>query len=138
MNGLPAVMQQEGLVKAWMVVALLALGMAALGGCTEPADCSGGDFGGGCVSSTGASVAAASPGTTRVLASPTTVAPTASPPATGRGDPSAFAVEDDKQCRSYGLIFGTWEYAQCRIRLSAQHRGLDPDIGATTPTAGSK
>jgi hypothetical protein len=38
---------------------------------------------------------------------------------------------DDKQCRSYGLVFGSHDYADCRIRLSAQHRGLDPNIGTT-------
>jgi hypothetical protein len=43
------------------------------------------------------------------------------------GDPATFADTDDKQCRSYGLKFGTHDYADCRIRLSAQHRGLDPN-----------
>jgi len=125
-------------VKAWIVAAFLALGMTALGGCSEPADCSGGDFGGGCVSSTGGSVAAASPAAMRAVGNPAAGGAAPSPGAIGRGDPSAFAAEDDKQCRSYGLIFGTWEYAECRIRLSAQHRGLDPDIGAARPAAGSK
>jgi hypothetical protein len=50
-----------------------------------------------------------------------------------RGDPGTFADVDDKQCRSYGLTFGSHDYADCRIRLSAQHRGLDPSIGAPVP-----
>jgi hypothetical protein len=29
------------------------------------------------------------------------------------------------------LVFGSHDYADCRIRLSAQHRGLDPNIGTT-------
>jgi hypothetical protein len=50
-----------------------------------------------------------------------------------RGDPRDFAGVDDKQCRSYGIRFGTRDYADCRIRLSAQHRGLDPNVGVTRP-----
>ena len=56
-------------------------------------------------------------------------------PAVPYGDPSTFAEVDDKQCRSYGLVFGSHDYADCRIRLSAQHRGLDPNIGTTAPAA---
>jgi hypothetical protein len=56
--------------------------------------------------------------------------PAAAPVTIPRGDPSTFADVDDRQCRSYGLTYGSHDYADCRIRLSAQHRGLDPNIGA--------
>jgi hypothetical protein len=53
----------------------------------------------------------------------------ATPAGVSLGDPGSFADIDDKQCRSYGLAFGTRDYADCRIKLSAQHRGLDPNAG---------
>jgi hypothetical protein len=122
------------------------LSLAALGGCSQPSiDCSGGGaFRGGCMSADKAppgSVQPVTPAPAPVAAVP--VAPVAASPeptqaavapvAIPRGDPSTFADVDDKQCRSYGLTFGSHDYADCRIRLSAQHRGLDPSIGAPTP-----
>lgn len=122
-------------MKRLMMAACLTLGVAALGACSRPVDCSGGNYRGGCLAGTeapetevpAAESPAASPGAAPANAGPATVA---------RGDPAAFADVDDKQCRSYGLVFGTHDYADCRIRLSAQHRGLDPNIGA--PGSGSK
>lgn len=64
------------------------------------------------------------------VSSPTVAPAAAAPTGVPRGEPAAFADVDDKQCRSYGLTFGSRDYADCRIRLSAQHRGLDPNIGA--------
>ena len=40
----------------------------------------------------------------------------------GYQDPDKFAVTDDKQCQSYGLQPGTTPYADCRIKLSNQHK----------------
>ncbi len=65
-----------------------------------------------------------------VSPAPVAPAPAANVTTNGRGDPSLFADVDDRQCRSYGLTFGSRDYADCRIRLSAQHRGLDPNLGA--------
>jgi hypothetical protein len=110
------------------------LSLAALGGCSQPSmDCSGGGaFRGGCMSADKAPPGSVQP----VTPAPAPVAPAAASPeptqaavapvAIPRGDPSTFADIDDKQCRSYGLTFGSHDYADCRIRLSAQHRGLDP------------
>jgi hypothetical protein len=126
----------NGLVGSTLIVACLTLG---LGACTHPVDCSGGNYRGGCLPGT-PDLAAASP----VVASPAAVSPGAvspavsGPAAVGRGDPAAFADVDDKQCRSYGLIFGSHDYADCRIRLSAQHRGLDPNTSVTTPGPASR
>ena len=156
------------------IILSLALGMAALGSCSDPVNCSGGNFRNGCVpgpvglaatkpstvapsaTSPGtASPGTASPGTvtpgtatpgtaTPGIASPGTAAPGTATPGTVRpgtvslGDPSEFADVDDKQCRSYGLIFGTRDYADCRIRLSAQHRGLDPNVGVSPSVPGSR
>jgi hypothetical protein len=39
----------------------------------------------------------------------------------GYSDPDKFSDSDDKQCRSYGLTYGSPEYADCRVKLSAQH-----------------
>ena len=133
----------EQLVKSSMIAACLTIGLAALGGCNNAANCSGGEYRGGCVPG------ADGPATTSpAVASPVPVSPAAVSPSVGRaatgttnvgrGDPSEFADVDDKQCRSYGLKFGTRDYADCRIRLSAQHRGLDPSLGATTPGSGNR
>jgi hypothetical protein len=108
-----------GGVKFSVTVGCLVFGVAALSGCSESTNCSV-NYRGGCV-----------PGP---VAPPVAVAPVPSSPAPVRpavpfGDPSTFADVDDKQCRSYGLTFGSHDYADCRIRLSAQHRGLDPNIG---------
>ena len=127
----PGRWHQNGLMRSSTILACLTLG---LGACSQPVDCSGGTYRGGCVPGVPGS-ATASP----VAASPAAVGPAGSGPANpGLGDPAAFADVDDKQCRSYGLIFGTHDYADCRIRLSAQHRGLDPNIGTTTPVPPSR
>ena len=143
----------EGLVRRLIVVTCLALGAGGLGGCAGTADCSGGVYGGGCLSAAGGSPAATTPvassnvapvGVAPVSAGSASMAPAnVTPPAAtraavGLGDPSTFTAVDDQQCKSYGLTFGTWDYAQCRIRLSAQHRGLDPNIGAPPPAAGNR
>jgi hypothetical protein len=111
------------LISMTSIVTCLALGLDA---CSSHVDCSGGSYRGGCLPGA-QDLTAASP----VVAGHAAVSP--GPANVGRGDPAAFADVDDKQCRSYGLIFGSHDYADCRIRLSAQHRGLDPNIGATTP-----
>ena len=112
-------------MKPSLIVVCLALGLAA---CSDPINCSGGDYRGGCI------VGAAGPlPTIPLTANPVPV----SHPAMPFGDPATFADVDDRQCRSYGLPFGGHDYAECRIRLSAQHRGLDPSIGAA-PGAGSR
>jgi hypothetical protein len=51
------------------------------------------------------------------------------PGTAGYDDPAAFATVDNTQCQSYGLLFGTNEYAMCRQRLAAQHQGQEPAIG---------
>jgi hypothetical protein len=116
-------------------VACLTLAVIALGGCTSSVDCSGGVFRGGCLPGTvgpaAASPAPVSPGPPSSYTMPSG----AGSPTVGRGDPSDFADVDDKQCRSYGLTFGSHDYADCRIRLSAQHRGLDPNIGISPPAS---
>jgi hypothetical protein len=45
------------------------------------------------------------------------------PGAAGYDNPNRFSDADDKQCRSYGVIFGIPEYADCRVKLSAEHDG---------------
>jgi len=75
--------------------------------------------------------AVSAPMSPAAVSSPTVAPAAAAPAGVPRGEPAAFADVDDKQCRSYGLTFGSRDYADCRIRLSAQHRGLDPNIGAT-------
>jgi hypothetical protein len=124
-----------------ILTAAAALGLVALGGCSNDSiDCSGGGvYRGGCMSAAKApagtiqpvtpSAAPVAPAPARPEPPPAAVAPVTIP----RGDPSTFADIDDKQCRSYGLTFGSHDYADCRIRLSAQHRGLDPNIGSPTP-----
>jgi hypothetical protein len=44
------------------------------------------------------------------------------PGTAGYQDPKKFEATDDKQCQSYGLTPGTTPYADCRIKLSAQHK----------------
>jgi len=51
------------------------------------------------------------------------------PGTAGYDNPDKFADVDDKQCKSYGLTYGTPEYADCRLRLSAQHQGVEPTAG---------
>jgi hypothetical protein len=110
---------------------LCLVGVASgLGGCSDPVNCSGLDYRSACVPGPAepapARPAAANPATI----DPATISPgPVAPPGVGLGDPGQFADVDDRQCRSYGLKFGTHDYADCRIRLSAQHRGLDPNIG---------
>ncbi len=129
----PVAGQWERWVKPSVMAACLALVVAAPGACSRTVNCSGGDYGGGCIAGmagpAGASPAAVSPDAGHAGAGPAGV---------GRGDPADFADVDDKHCRSYGLIFGSHDYADCRIRLSAQHRGLDPNIGTTMPGQGSR
>jgi hypothetical protein len=116
---------------------LLALTMGVLGGCSQTVSCAA-DYHGGCVPGSATednpSPAAVAP----VVAAPVVTAPIvgsaptsarASPGGVALGDPAAFADVDDRQCRSYGLVFGTHDYADCRIKLSAQHRGLAPNTG---------
>jgi hypothetical protein len=138
----------ENLAKSSVIAACLAIGLAALGGCNNPADCSGGQYGGGCAPGAGVQVAPNHGVVAPPAVNPAAVSPAAASPGVGRatpgpsnanrGDPGDFADVDDKQCRSYGLKFGTHDYADCRIRLSAQHRGLDPGLGAATPGSGSR
>ncbi|HVY18251.1 MAG TPA: hypothetical protein VHB27_23735 [Rhodopila sp.] len=111
--------------------AALTATMAVLAGCSQPSDCVT-SYRGGCL--TGpmpAAPAASSPPPVATAPAPPPPPVVAPKPAVPYGDPARFAAEDDRQCRSYGLKYGTHDYADCRIRLSAQHRGLDPDIGAT-------
>jgi hypothetical protein len=42
------------------------------------------------------------------------------PGTAGYVDPEKFAKADDQKCQSYGLAFGTPEYAQCRMAADAQ------------------
>jgi hypothetical protein len=117
-----------------------ALGLVTLGGCSNDSiDCSGGGvYRGGCMSAAKAPAGTIQPVAPAAVPVPPVPArldsaSTAAAPVTiPRGDPSTFSDVDDKQCRSYGLTFGSHDYADCRIRLSAQHRGLDPNIGAPT------
>jgi len=47
------------------------------------------------------------------------------PGTAGYDDPKKFEKVDDEQCRSYGLVFGTPEYADCRVKLeSARKHGV--------------
>jgi len=113
------------------VAACLILGITALSACSQPYSCGGDAYRGDCVAGAALAAPQAAP------------APEATPVAPAHaavpyGDPKDFADIDDKQCRSYGLTFGSHDYADCRIRLSAQHRGLDPNIGATAPGSGNK
>ena len=113
--------------------ALLILGAFALSGCSQPVNCSGLDYITACVPNPDGVEAAKGPAVTPAVA-PSAVMPpaAAAPESVSLGEPGQFADVDDRQCRSYGLTFGTRDYADCRIRLSAQHRGLDPNIGAGT------
>jgi hypothetical protein len=137
----------QGFVRQVMILACLALGVAALGGCSHAGDCSS-SFYGGCVplkaepvteSPAAESPVAISPAAARPTAvNPGVAAISAAPVVVSRGDPGAFADVDDRQCRSYGLTFGSHDYADCRIRLSAQHRGLDPNLGTAATGTGSR
>ena len=135
--------QWEAFVKLSVILACLGLCVAALGGCSHAGGCAD-TFRGGCVplpeeavtespaaeSPAAESSAAISPAAAKPAAVSPGVAPVSpAPVVVSRGDPGAFAEADDKQCRSYGLTFGSRDYADCRIRLSAQHRGLDPNLG---------
>ncbi len=51
------------------------------------------------------------------------------PGTAGYDNPDKFADADDKQCRSYGLAFGTPQYADCRLKLSGEHKGSEPVLG---------
>ena len=51
------------------------------------------------------------------------------PGTAGYEDTNDFAAVDDKQCRSYGLAFGTPEYANCRLQLAGMRRGVEPNVG---------
>jgi hypothetical protein len=124
------------------------LGLLSLAGCFEHGDYCKESFAGGCVAGPG-SASVASPAAISTppraasapvgsISGPATISTTPQAASVPLGEPGAFADVDDKQCRSYGLEFGTHDYADCRIRLSAQHRGLDPNIGATTPGAGNR
>jgi hypothetical protein len=132
----------EGFVKLSMILVGLGLCVAALGGCSHAGDCSA-SFYGGCVPLPANAVSESPPAQSPVMISPVAVTPAAVSPGVvpavvSRGDPSAFADVDDKQCRSYGQTFGSHDYADCRIRLSAQHRGLDPNLGLGASGAGSR
>jgi hypothetical protein len=121
-------------MKPTMVLACLILGAPALCACTHTVDCSGGVYRSDCLPGT-VIPDAASPAPARPAVVPSAVSarPPAGPGMVSYGDPGQFADVDDKQCRSYGLTFGSRDYADCRIRLSAQHRGLDPNVGTTGP-----
>jgi hypothetical protein len=124
----------ENVLKPLMVIACLAVSVFPLGACDHPAEncVSGQYYHGGCVTGPAEAapetpVAVSPAPMSPVPASPAVVTPGVAPVAAGRGDPGEFAAADDRQCRSYGLTFGSHDYADCRIRLSAQHRGLDPN-----------
>jgi hypothetical protein len=123
----------EDWMKRSAIVACLALSVSGLSGCNRSVDCSGGSYRGDCLPGT-AGPAITSPAPVGAAAVSPAAPPVSLPPAAAvRGDPRDFADVDDKQCRSYGLRFGSRDYADCRIRLSAQHRGLDPNVGVTRP-----
>jgi hypothetical protein len=133
------------ITKPSIIAAWLALCATALGGCDHPAlDCSGPNYAGGCVHGPVTTSRESPPVVKPAAVSPATPAPAAAVPlssgstSVSRGDPYDFAAVDDKQCRSYGLTFGSRDYADCRIRLSAQHRGLDPNVGAATPAPANR
>lgn len=125
----PLVRRSKRALKPLITATCLVLGATALSACSSSVNCSGAVYRNGCLAGTDSPVAAA----------PATAAPVSVPhPAISYGDPKDFADIDDKQCRSYGLTFGSHDYADCRIRLSAQHRGLDPNIGTTMPAPGNR
>jgi hypothetical protein len=137
----------EGFVKLSLSLLGLGLGVATLGGCSRPGECLT-SFQGGCVPLPANAVTESPPAPSPAVISPVAVTPavvspgvapvSATPAVVSRGDPSAFADVDDRQCRSYGLTFGSRDYADCRIRLSAQHRGLDPNLGSAATGPGSR
>jgi hypothetical protein len=138
----------EEVMKPSILLGCLTLGTAALGGCTHTVDCSGAVYRSDCLPGTEipaiASPATATPAAAgAAAATPATAGPATKSPAAGSstswyGDPSLFADVDDRQCRSYGLKFGTHDYADCRIQLSAQHRGLDPNLSPGTTGSGHR
>jgi hypothetical protein len=123
-------------MKPSTIVALLALAMGTLDGCSQSIDCSGGAFRGGCVAGGPVPAVVSPPVAAPVAAIPNVAVARPAPAPVSRGEPAEFADVDDKQCRSYGLTFGGRDYADCRLRLSAQHRGLDPNVSTTTPASG--
>jgi hypothetical protein len=123
-----------------LAAACLVLGAAALGGCSDAVNCST-VYRGGCVPAPVATAPATAAPASPVVVRADTAAPAGVSPGSGGvgyGDPATFADVDDKQCKSYGLVFGSHDYADCRIRLSAQHRGLDPNIGVAPAGPGSR
>jgi hypothetical protein len=150
----PVVGRRPHFLNQAMVAGWVVLSLSALSACSKPYSCGGSVYRGDCVlgeeGTVPAGPAAVSPGTAPASAAvpvgagaggatPAAVGPAVvGPSGVGHGEPSNFADVDDKQCRSYGLRFGTRDYADCRIRLSAQHRGLDPNIGETAPGAGNR
>jgi hypothetical protein len=136
-NPLGAASRRHAALANTMVGGVLAMGLAALGGCSDPFPGCEVAFRGGCVPAT-TNAAAVTPEASRPAAmGPAVTGPVATSPGAVRlGDPGEFADVDDKQCRSYGLTFATRDYADCRIRLSAQHRGLDPNVGTTQNSSG--
>jgi hypothetical protein len=51
------------------------------------------------------------------------------PGTAGYSDPNDYASEDDRNCKSYGLSFGTPDYAACRVQFTQQHRSPEPVVG---------
>jgi hypothetical protein len=105
-----------------LAIAALTATLGLLTGCDQPAYCTS-TYRGGCI----AASPPPAPAPYYPPPPPAAPPPQAAAPTVPLGDPATFADTDDKQCRSYGLKFGTHDYADCRIRLSAQHRGLDPN-----------
>ncbi len=109
--------------------AALLLACLSLGACNGTVNCAGGVYRSGCIPGPESPAPAQPAVSTPAPMVSVPVTPSA-PAAAARGEPATFADVDDKQCRSYGLTFGSRDYADCRIRLSAQHRGLDPNGAA--------
>jgi hypothetical protein len=128
MNSFPFRLDVARPLSCALALSALIATLAVLSGCSQPAACSS-TYRGGCVETTPPQPVPYNP-PPPAAAPPQAVAPAPSSVPQGGvplGDPARFAAMDDKQCRSYGLKFGTHDYADCRIRLSAQHRGLDPN-----------
>ena len=85
----------EGSKPRTCTVPLIILTMFASGCANHPIDCSVGFYHADCL-----------PGTA------------------GYDNPDKFADADDKQCKSYGLQFGSPQYADCRLKLSSEHKGV--------------
>ncbi len=56
------------------------------------------------------------------------------PGTAGYVDPKKFDVADDERCRSFGLNFGTAEYAQCRMNIDNQRTSTRNAILSSFPT----